>query len=173
MRNCSTIMCRGLLRISATVVGLILVAGLAVACGNAAPSASPIPTMKGNAPWMTTPSTTSGSGHIQAVKLAIEDVATPEGSEPAFVGPNGKGAVDLFSVKSGQEVRVTIKNKDSMPHTFTVAQLSLNIAVGPNSTKDFSFLVGKAGTYSWRCAVPCGSWVMSHSGYMMGDFKVL
>lgn len=106
------------------------------------------------------------------IDVKISDITTPEGSEPAYIGPNGKGAADLFTVKAGTAVQVVVKNADAMPHTFTVPQLGLNVTIAPMATVKFSFSAKTAGTYSWYCAVPCGSWVMSHAGYMKGDFKV-
>lgn len=153
------------------IAGLALVGGIAAACGGASPSASQIATTNGNAPWMTTPSARSSSGAAQVVNVTIQDVVTPDGSEPAFVGTNGKGAADLFSVTAGKEVQVVVVNKDAMPHTFTVSQLGLNVTIAPKATTKFSFVAKTAGNYSWYCAIPCGSWVMSHTGYMKGDFQ--
>lgn len=155
-----------------TVVGLVLIGGFAAACGTTTPSASQMATMEGNAPWMTTPSANSSSSPSQVVNVTIEDITTPDGSEPAFVGPNGKGAADLFSATAGKEVQVVVTNKDAMPHTFTVTQLGLNVTIAPEATTKFTFVAKTGGTYTWYCAIPCGSWVMSNAGYMKGDFKV-
>ena len=155
-----------------TVAGLALIGGLAAACGTTASSASQVATIDGNAPWMTTPSANSSSGPSQVVNVTIEDVTTPDGSEPAFVGPNGKGAADLFSATAGKEVQVVVINKDAMPHTFTVTQLGLNVTIAPAATTKFTFVAKTGGTYTWYCAIPCGSWVMSNVGYMKGNFKV-
>lgn len=154
------------------VAGVALLGGLATACDTYTPSASNVATVEGNAPWMTTPSANSSSGPATVVNLTIENINTPEGSEPTYIGPNGKGAADLFSVPAGKEIQVVVDNKSAMPHTFTVAQLGLNIAIAPEATAKFTFTAKAAGTYSWYCSIPCGSWVMSHAGYMKGDFKV-
>jgi heme/copper-type cytochrome/quinol oxidase subunit 2 len=155
------------------IIGLALVGIVAAACGGgSSSSANQIATMNGNAPWMTAPLTSSSTGAVQVIKLTIQDITTPEGSEPAYIGPNGKGAADLFSVEAGKEIQVVVQNKDSMPHTFTVSQLGLNITIAPESTTKFSFAAKTAGTYIWYCSIPCGSWVMSNDGYMKGDFKV-
>ena len=113
----------------------------------------------------------SGSSSSQVIDLTIKDVKTPEGSEPAYVGPSGTGAAVLFHSPAGKTVTVTVKNTDSMPHTFTVPNLNLNEDIGPNATVRFSFSA-PAGTYSWYCQVPCGNWVMSHVGYMKGSFTI-
>ncbi len=159
-------------RQAATIAGLAVIGGIAAACGGASTAASQVATVDGNAPWMTTPSANGASGSAQVINLTIQDVTTPQGPQPAFVGPNGKGAADLFSVSAGKQVQVVVANKDAMPHTFTVADLGLNITIAPEATTKFSFTAKAAGTYSWYCAIPCGSWVMSNPGYMKGDFKV-
>lgn len=156
----------------ATVI-LALIGVIAAGCGGTSQSANKVPTIAGNAPWMTVISANSGSGQGKVVNVSIGDQSTPEGSEPAYVGSSGKGTADLFTVKVGQEVQVVVENKDAMPHTFTVAQLGLNVTVAPEATTKLSFVAKTAGTYSWYCAIPCGSWVMSHAGYMKGYFKVI
>ncbi len=155
-----------------TIAGLALIGGFAAACGSTASSAGQVATVDGNAPWMTTAPANSGSGSGEVVNLTIQDISTPEGSEPAYIGPNGQGAADLFSAAVGKEVQVVVVNKDAMPHTFTAPDLGLNVTISPESTTKFTFVAKTAGTFSWYCSIPCGSWVMSHAGYMKGDFKV-
>ena len=159
-------------RAAGTIAGLALIGGIAAGCGSASSSAGQVATVDGNAPWMTTPSANSGSGPGEVVNLTIQDISTPEGSEPAYIGPNGQGAADLFSAAVGKEVQVVVVNKDAMPHTFTAPDLGLNVTISPESTTKFTFVAKTAGTFSWYCSIPCGSWVMSNAGYMKGDFKV-
>lgn len=108
------------------------------------------------------------------VTLTIKDVSTPEGSEPAYVGPSGTiGAPVLFDVKAGITTTVTIVNKSQVPHTFTSSALGVNVTVPPGpSTVHFSVDPKKPGKVTWHCAFPCGAWVMSHSGYMQGLVEV-
>ncbi len=113
-----------------------------------------------------------GSSRAQTVDLTIKDVKTPEGSEPAYVGPSGVGAASLFTAAAGKPVQVVVDNKDSMPHTFTVPSLGLNETIAPDATTTFTVTPGSAGSVTWYCSVPCGSWVMSHAGYMRGSFTV-
>ncbi len=164
---------RTFVRSVGAVAGVVLMGGLATACDTYVPSASNVATVQGNAPWMATPSANSSSGPAQVVNLTIEDINTPQGSQPAYVGPNGKGAPDLFTAAVGKEVQVVVVNKDAMPHTFTVAQLGLNITIAPEATTKFTFVAKTAGVYSWYCSIPCGSWVMSNAGYMKGDFQIV
>ena len=151
-----------------------LAAILLAGCSASGPASSSVARVKGNAPWMPQvqeAAAAAAKGGGATIALTIKDVSTPEGSEPAYVGPGGTGAAVLFRAAAGKTVTVTVKNTDSMPHTFTVPNLNLNEDIGPNATVRFSFSA-PAGTYSWYCQVPCGNWVMSHAGYMKGSFTV-
>ncbi len=125
----------------------------------------------GNAPWSTT--TVAATGPSSTVKITIKNINTPEGSEPAFVGPNGVGSSNLFTVKAGSSVTVIINNQDSGPHTFTIGNLNINESISPLSVTKFKLVISAPGTYSWYCEVPCGGWVMDHTGYMKGSFQVV
>lgn len=108
------------------------------------------------------------------IALTVKDVKTPEGSQPAYVGPNGTGAKVLFSVKAGEATTVTITNRSDQPHTFSSSALGVNVMVPPGpSTVHFTVDAKKPGLESWDCTVPCGAWTMSHAGYMQGSVKVL
>ncbi len=151
---------------------LLASAGLALslsACSST-PQYSTVATVTGNAPWTTQPPKPGAPNVV--IKLDIKDVSTPEGQEPAYVGAGGVGAASLFSIKAGEKVEVDVNNQDSMPHTFTVDSLNLHATINPMATSSFTFVAKTAGTYSWYCEVPCGSWVMSNLGYMKGTFEV-
>ncbi len=156
----------------AAVVGLG--AGRA-ACGGPAPQAAPTPqgqVMMGNAPWMAGSQANSAAAAATTVNITIKDVTTPEGSEPAYVGSGGVGAASLFTMKAGTTVEVVVDNKDAMPHTFTVPSLGFNQTISPQAVTKFKVTAKTAGDISWYCAIPCGSYVMTHPGYMKGTFTV-
>ncbi len=125
----------------------------------------------GNAPWSTT--TIAATGPSQTVKIVIKNINTPEGSQPAYVGPNGVGSANLFTIKAGTSVTVIVNNQDSGPHTFTISNLNINETIAPLSVTKFKLVVSSPGTYSWYCEVPCGDWVMGHPGYMKGSIQVV
>lgn len=107
-------------------------------------------------------------------KITIENVKTPEGAQPAFVGPNGPGAKVLVSLKAGVATTLTIVNHSDQPHTFSSSALGVNVMVPPGPASVQVHLdPKKPGTIPWDCTVPCGAWVMSHAGYMQGSLKVL
>jgi hypothetical protein len=74
------------------------------------------------------------------VRIVIKDLKTPDGQEPAFIGPNGVGAPVLFSAVVGRTTEVTIVNDSQESHIFDLTSLGVNtlqIAPGP-STVHFS-----------------------------------
>jgi hypothetical protein len=115
----------------------------------------------------------AASPKTSGVHLVIEDVKTPGGEQPAYVGPNGVGSPVLFQVPAGTSTSVTLVNKSDIPHTFTSTALGLNVTVPPGpATVHFTVDPRSAGKVSWQCAFPCGAWVMSHEGYMEGFVEV-
>ena len=127
----------------------------------AAPSAATAPSEKHE----------SDAAHV-TVSLTIKNIKTSGGQQPAYVGPNGVGADTLFSVTAGQSVTVSVKNEDSGFHTFTVPNLGLAVTIKPLATTSFTFRPSAAGSYPWKCEIPCGGWVMDHVGYMTGTIDV-
>ncbi|MDA8380624.1 MAG: cupredoxin domain-containing protein [Actinomycetota bacterium] len=116
---------------------------------------------------------TAAGGAASTVSVVIRNVPTPEGPEPAFVGPSGVGSATLFTAKVGTTLKVTVKNENSMPHTFTSPTLNLSVTIAPDATTTFTVTAKTAGTFSYWCNIPCGGWVMSHNGYMRGDVTVV
>ncbi len=120
-----------------------------------------------------TPAAAGNSTSSPVVHVVIRNVSTPEGPEPAFVGPNGVGAPTLFTATAGRAVTVVIDNKTVFAHTLNASGLGLDVSINPNASKTFTFTAKVAGTFDYQCMVPCGSWVMSHAGYMEGNLKVV
>ncbi len=117
-----------------------------------------------------TPASSGGASLTLTIKMA----STPGGEAPVYVGSNGVGAPILATLTAGVPTSVTIVNKSPMPHTFTSAALGVNETIPPGpSTVHFTVKATKTGLVSWDCEVPCGSWVMSHAGYMTGELKVV
>jgi hypothetical protein len=108
-----------------------------------------------------------------AVRVVIKNVSTPDGPEPAFIGPGGVGKSVLLDLHAGTPTLLTIDNTSDQPHTFDVPSLGVDVNVPPGPATVHVTLDAKtAGTLPWHCDVPCGGWVMSHAGYMMGDVEV-
>lgn len=87
-----------------------------------------------------------------------------------------------FTVQAGIPVHVTVVNYDSGQHSLTSPALGLNEVFsgapkeGDPSVKTFTFTPKKAGSYHWRCMIPCDGgptgWAMFHNGYMSGTITV-
>jgi hypothetical protein len=64
-------------------------------------------------------------------------------------------------------------------HTFTVADLGLNVPICAMCQTSFTFFSGAPGTFTWRCMDPCGTgpsgWdgAMATDGYMSGHITVV
>lgn len=152
--------------------GLVVTAGLAIGVTAGVGAAWHATNPPGAAP--ASAAAAAASPAQASVKLVIENVSTPQGSEPAFVGPNGAGKPVLFSLHAGTTTEVTLVNKTEEPHTFTSSALGVNVTVPPGpATVHFSIHPKAPGKASWDCSVPCGAWVMAQAGYMIGAVEVL
>lgn len=105
----------------------------------------------------------------------------------ALIGSN-KHTHDAYvpaylTAKAGQQVIVTVYNLDTSPHSFTSPALGLNVIVpgaksqGLEGTTTFTFTANKAGTYHWKCILPCdnggvNAWAMTHDGFMAGTITI-
>ena len=159
----------GLVTLFGTAVGAAgLVIGVAAGVGAVWHATNPSP------PASVPAAATAGAAPSSGIHLVIKNVSTPEGSEPAYIGPGGVGAKTLFQVHVGVPTQVTIVNDTSVPHTFTSAALGVDVTVQPGpSTTHLTIKAGHAGDATWQCDVPCGAWVMDHDGYMKGEIEVL
>ena len=119
----------------------------------------------------------AASGHhakteFQQVKLKMSmDMKGPDGKIHDMTMPAD------FTVQRGTPVRLTIVNTDEMAHSFTSTDLGVNLKVpgakdGKPTTVTVTFTPTKAGTFAWRCTVPCDPYAMSHDGFMKGHVTV-
>ena len=92
------------------------------------------------------------------------------------------GGLAVFSKVSGTVGNtitvVPLDPQNGVGHTFTIAELGLNVPVAPKARTIFTMQTGDPGSYAWRCNDPCGSggsgWggAMASPGYMMGKLTV-
>lgn len=73
-----------------------------------------------------------------------------------------------ISVKKGDKVRLTITSAD-VTHSFKLKDYNLDVMLEPGQTQTVEFVADKAGTFSFRCGVPCGE---GHSD-MTGTLTVI
>ncbi len=60
-----------------------------------------------------------------------------------------------ITVKKGDIVRLHITSTD-VTHSFMLADFNLNVMLQPGVAQSVEFVADKAGTFSFRCGVPCG-----------------
>ncbi len=72
-----------------------------------------------------------------------------------------------FNVKVGQQVQMTIDNRDSAVHSITSADAGVSILVKPG-LHTYTLVVHQAGRFKWVCAFTCDPFSMGHVGYMQG-----
>ncbi|MDP4084763.1 MAG: hypothetical protein Q8934_09135 [Bacillota bacterium] len=103
------------------------------------------------------------------------------------LGPDGK-MHDAFingdiKITEGQPVTLHFLNFDGGTHTYTSADLGLNVQIKGSTKKGqpeettYTFTPSKTGTFNWMCADKCdgdnGQWAMVQKGYMQGTITVL
>lgn len=125
---------------------------------------------------------------VRPAALKTEDVrlVIKSDTEHGKMGPDGKWHDAFlpanFTVHAGDRVTVTVRNYDTMPHSFTSSSLSSSQLINQMipagsadspSTTTFTFIApSSAGRYSWWCAMPCDPYAMSHVGFMRGYVTV-
>lgn len=181
-------------------IGAASVSTVLVVAATAASTGAPISRAGTSRVAVAAPAMNMGMGSMAAMPMAAGDAmsrAMPASAAvarinmvivpDALMGSN-KRTHDAYvpayiSAKAGQQVVVTVYNLDTAPHSFTASALGLNVIVpgasgqGGVGTKTFSFTVGKAGTYHWKCILPCdnggaNAWAMTHDGYMAGTITI-
>lgn len=60
-----------------------------------------------------------------------------------------------ITAKKGEKIIVRLTNNDGI-HSFGAMDLGINVRINPGETKDIEIPTDKAGTFSFRCLVPCG-----------------
>jgi heme/copper-type cytochrome/quinol oxidase subunit 2 len=72
-----------------------------------------------------------------------------------------------FNVKVGQQLRLTIDNRDSAIHSITAAGAGVNVVIQPG-VHTYTLVVNQAGRFKWICAYACDPFSMGHVDYMQG-----
>lgn len=103
--------------------------------------------------------------------LKVSGVAGGQATMQALTAtdPNAPGTSQTYSTLAS----------DNLGHTFTVADLNLNVPVPGTSIVTFTFNSGKPGSHQWACHAPCGTdpegvgGPMIRPGYMVGTLHVV
>ena len=131
----------------------------------------------------------SGSGNSSGSSSGSSGQSGPTinyqvlGSEDGDVSANGVKhdtfkTADSTTIQRGQRVTLKFTNTDTMPHSYTMPALGINVAE-PGAMKNvagaatYTFTADKTGTFRWFCAIPCDSdnqgWAMGMSQKGMGQ----
>ena len=62
----------------------------------------------------------------------------------------------IISVKKGEQITLRLQGKEGK-HGFAIAGLGINTPVSAGKTIDVTLPTDAAGTFTFRCSVPCGS----------------
>lgn len=152
-----------------------------VGCGTSNDAKTSAPKEKTTA--TTTATTTAAKSDTQKKTTLNQYIVVEPGAK---LGPDKK-LHDAFingdiTLTAGQPVTLHFLNYDEGTHTYTSADLGINVKIKGSTKKGqpaettYTFTPSKAGTYKWLCADPCDGgnkqWAMSHAGYMQGTIKV-
>src|SRR5581483_7750885 len=58
-----------------------------------------------------------------------------------------------FNAVAGQQVRLTISNQDSFPHTFTIQGVADSGPIAAGESKTVTFTPAQAGNLTWFCSI--------------------
>jgi plastocyanin len=127
------------------------------------------------------PASSAASAALQPERVNL--VIVPDALKGSDKRTHDAYVPSSFTAAVGQQVIVTVYNLDTAPHSFTSPGLGLNVIVpgasdqGLQAIKTFSFTAHKAGTYHWKCILPCdngsiNAWAMTHDGYMAGNVTI-
>lgn len=164
---------------------LVLILAFSSLAGCANNKATPQTTPKTTAPKTTTKSKQEATNNNNTTKDTARNeylVIEPGGK----LGPDGK-MHDAYingdiTLTEGKEVTLHFLNYDSGTHSYTCADLGLNVNVMGSTKKGqpmettYTFTPDKTGSFKWYCADKCdgqnGQWAMTHNGYMTGTITV-
>jgi cytochrome c oxidase subunit 2 len=60
-----------------------------------------------------------------------------------------------ISVKQGEKIVIRVKGVEGK-HSIAIPDLDINVEINPGETKDIEIPTDKAGTFAFRCRIPCG-----------------
>ena len=124
-------------RIAATAMALGTIMVLATGCGSSSSKGSSTTTTAAAAPTTTAASSTATiSGASGAAMLVAHNISFN---------------TNKLTFKTGQKVKVTTKNEDSIEHNFTFAAANVSTDVEAGETADSSFTAPAPGTYNFHC----------------------
>lgn len=120
------------------LVSVLLLAVLLAACGGGGGSSTQ--SSSSSSTQSSAPAATSSSGAVREIEVVLSDFSF----QPQEI-----------RVKSGEQVRLVLKNNGTVAHDWYVDALNLSTPlVQPGQTVTFEFTAGAAGTYQSICTEP-------------------
>lgn len=109
-------------------------------------------------PTQTPPAETSSSAPAMMEDSSAADTTTPpaEARVINMTAENWAFSPNAITAKVGEKVTVHLTGASGI-HSFASKDLGINVPIQTGETKDVVIPTDKPGTYSFRCAVPCGS----------------
>lgn len=86
--------------------------------------------------------------------MMMEDVTDARTIE--VIAKNWAFTPDIIRAKKGEEVELVIRST-SGTHGFAVPDLDVNIPIAEGESVTISLPTDQAGTFDFRCSVPCGA----------------
>lgn len=105
----------------------------------------------------------SSSAGSAASAAATDDTVAPQARIIEMSVDDWTFSPSTITVQKGENVVIRLHGVEGK-HSFAIAELGLNVAVDPGTTKDVTLPTNTAGTFTFRCRVPCGPGHMDMNG---------
>ena len=73
-----------------------------------------------------------------------------------MIADNWSFTPSAFAVRKGERVELHVTGNTGI-HGFSIPALDINVSVSAGETKVVTIPTNEAGTFSFRCSIPCGS----------------
>lgn len=96
----------------------------------------------------------------------INQVTTGNVKEFTLTAKRFEFSPSTITVNKGDKVKITITSMD-VTHGFSLPDFNINERLEPNQPVTVEFVADKAGTFTFRCNIICGSGHSSMSGTLI------
>lgn len=94
------------------------------------------------------------------------EIKTPAVKEFTINAKNWEFSPATITVNKGDKVRLKITSTEGL-HSFVLTEYSINTKLEIGQTQIVEFTADKAGSFSFRCGIPCGSGHMDMKGTLI------
>ena len=141
--------------LSLSAAGLLLLAACTTSnTADTVPEGSAMPDASSSS--MTLDTNDSSMPTNQEKTSAVSDSATTPASRVINMNvTNWEFSPNAMTAKQGEHIVVHFTGVDGK-HSFAIPDLGINVPIEAGETKDIVIPTDKAGTFGFRCMVPCG-----------------